>query len=184
MLEFKAGDKAAFEKLMRKYYPRILNFIYRFMGNRTVAEDLTQEVFMRIYKAAAAYKPRSLLQTWIYVIAKNVCLNEMRRKKDFVVSLDDRPNLSEGSYDREPQDSSTPSPDAELMQKERKSIIKSAIDSLPPNQRIAVILRRYDDFSYDQIARTLNISNKAVKSLLNRAKENLKVRLADMIKED
>ncbi len=139
---------------------------------------------MRIYKAAAAYKPRSRLQTWIYVIAKNVSLNELRRKKDFVVSLDDRPNSSEGSYDREPQDSITPSPDAELMQKERKSIIKSAIDSLPPNQRIAVILRRYDDFSYDQIARTLNISNKAVKSLLNRAKENLKVRLADMIKED
>lgn len=184
MLAFKKGDKAAFETLMQTYYPRILNFVYRFCGSRTVAEDLTQEVFMRIYKSAAVYKPRSRLQTWIYTIAKNVSLNELRRRKDFVISLDEQLNSDDSRPNRALQAPHTSLPDSELIQKERIFAIRAAIKKLPPNQRMAVILRRYDDFSYAQIAGTLNVSQKAVKSLLNRAKENLKIQLANMLNQD
>ncbi len=184
MLEVKKGNKAAFEALMQKYYPRILNFIYRFLGSKAVAEDLTQEVFMRVYKSAAGYKPRSLLQTWIYTIAKNVSLNELRRRKDFVLPLDEKFSSEESELKKEMQDPNSSGPDEELIQKERITVIRAAIKDLPPNQRMAVILRRYDEFSYAEIAKTLNVSDKAVKSLLNRAKENLKIRLANLVKED
>ena len=81
MLKVKKGDRVAFEILMRKYYPRILNFVYRFLGNRQLSEDLTQDVFLKVYKSARRYRPRSKFQTWLYTIAKNSCLNELRRNR-------------------------------------------------------------------------------------------------------
>jgi RNA polymerase sigma-70 factor (ECF subfamily) len=75
MLDFQAGSKPAFDALMQTYYPRVLNFIYRFLANREIAEDLTQEVFMRVYKNASRYKPKSQFQTWLFTIAKNMCLS-------------------------------------------------------------------------------------------------------------
>ena len=81
---------------MRKYYPRILNFVYRFLGNRQLAEDLTQDVFMKVYKSARWYRPRSQFQTWLYTIAKNTCLNELRRNQGRMVSLDEPVKSDEG----------------------------------------------------------------------------------------
>ena len=81
MLAVKQGDRNAFDDLMRKYYPRILNFAYRFTGSQQLAEDLTQDIFMKAYRSAARYRPRSKFRTWLYTIAKNTCLNELRRKK-------------------------------------------------------------------------------------------------------
>ena len=185
MLKVKEGNRTAFEELMRKYYPRILNFLYRFVGgNNATAEDLTQEVFMRVYKSAGRYKPRSQFQTWIYTIAKNVGLNELRRNKRLPLSLHEAFGTGEKELSGGGEDPNVTSPDEEIMQKEKVAEIRAAINNLPKNQRIAVILKRYEGFSYAEIATTLDISDKAVKSLLSRAKENLKIRLAKLANRD
>lgn len=183
MLAFKNGDKSAFEALLRKHYRNVLNFSYRFLGRRDLAEDLTHEVFLRVYRNPAGYEPRSRFRTWLYTIAKNLCLNELRRKSHRMQSLD-APGLPEGG--QAPQDipDPTPPPDASLVRQERIAAVRAAIDDLPENQRLAVILRRYDDFSYEQIAATLNTSEKAVKSLLSRAKEHLKKKLAPWVEKN
>ena len=183
MLELKQGDRNAFEALMRKYYPRILNFIYRFISSRQLAEDLSQDVFMKVYKSAWRYRPRSQFQTWLYTIAKNVCLNELRRKRNLMVSLDETLKSGENKFSKEIADPVS-DPGRALLRKEKAALIQAAINDLPENQRIAVVLKRYENFSYAQIAVTLKITDKAVKSLLSRAKENLRKKLAKTIDLD
>ena len=181
MLEFKGGDKASFEALMTKYFPRVLNFIYRFVGNRELAEDLTQEVFIKVYHSAANYTPQAKFQTWLFTIAKNISLNEIRRHKGHTISLDETFETDGNEVKRQFEDTKMANPKEELLLKEKQEIIKEAIHSLPENQRMAVLLRRYDNFSYEEIAKTLNVSVKAVKSLLSRAKENLREKLAGWV---
>ncbi|MBI5149469.1 MAG: sigma-70 family RNA polymerase sigma factor [Candidatus Omnitrophica bacterium] len=177
MLDFQGGDKASFEALMRKYYPRLLNFIYRFTGSAELAEDLTQEVFLKVYSASTAYRPKSKFQTWVYTIAKNISLNELRRHKKTPLSLDE-PFLSEdGPVQRQLEDTQTPRADEQMLRDETSAAVRAAINSLPENQRVAVILRRYEQFSYEEIGQTMQMSVKAVKSLLSRGKENLKNKL-------
>jgi RNA polymerase sigma-70 factor (ECF subfamily) len=182
MLAFQKGELSAFEALLRRNYRNVLNFTYRFMGRRDIAEDLTHEVFLRVYQNSAGYEPRSRFRTWLYTIAKNLCLNELRRKSHRMQSLDE-PGLQEGEQlPKAIPDQSLP-PEDHLIRKERIAAVRAAIDELPENQRIAVILLRYDDFSYEQIAATLDTSEKAVKSLLSRAKENLKKKLAPWVEK-
>ena len=183
MLSVQKGDRNAFDDLMRKYYARILNFAYRLIGNRQLAEDISQDVFMKVYKSAARYQPRSKFQTWLYTIAKNTCLNEMRRHRGQVVSLDEPLDTEAGELQKE-----VPDPDADpaaaYLQKEQEKQVRAAIDELPENQKMAVILSRYENFSYAEIAATLEVTDKAVKSLLSRAKVNLKHKLAGVIDTD
>ncbi|MFQ5687467.1 MAG: RNA polymerase sigma factor, partial [Candidatus Scalindua sp.] len=87
MLEFQKGDKVSFEKLMDKYYKRVMNLVYRFVGDKDIAEDLTQDVFIKVYNNAHIYKPKAKFQTWLYQITKNTCLNELRRRKHSAVSI-------------------------------------------------------------------------------------------------
>ena len=174
MQEFQQGNPASFEKLLQKYYPRLLNFICRLIGNKETAEDLTQEVFIRVYKSAFSYNPRAQFQTWIYTIAKNTALNELRRPQRGNVSLEDELKI-------QPLTGKESRPDYEILREEQIAVIQAAINSLPPQQRLAVILRRYEDFSYEEIAQTLNCSLPAVKSFLNRAKENLKDKLSALL---
>lgn len=155
MLEFQKGDKASFEALMRKYYGRVFNFILRIVSRRDAAEDLTQEVFIKVYHAESAYVPQAKFQTWVFTIAKNLSVNECKN-----------PILA----------------DEKLFQNETVRMVKEAVHSLPENQWLAVILRRYEKFSYAEIAESLNCSTEAVKSLLSRAKETLKKKLAEYIK--
>ncbi len=178
MLEFQGGDKASFEALMHKYYPRLLNFIYRFVGNAELAEDLTQEVFLKVYRAAAGYRPESKFQTWVYTIAKNISLNELRHHRKTPLSIDEPFQSEDGPVERQVEDTQTPRADEQMLHAETAAAVRAAIDSLPENQRMAVILRRYEQFSYEEIAQTMRMSGKAVKSLLSRAKENLKNKLA------
>lgn len=180
MLELKKGDRSAFEALMRKYYPPILNFIYRFLNNRQIAEDLTQDVFMKVYKGAWRYRPRSKFQTWLYTIAKNACLNELRRKRGLMVSLEQTHKSGQSELRKEIVDPNA-DPSQQLFRKEKVAMIRAAINDLPENQRMAVILKRYENFSYAEIAATLRVTDKAVKSLLSRAKVNLKNKLAGTV---
>ncbi len=177
MLEFKEGNKDSFEKLMGKYFPRILNFIFRFVKNREAAEDLTQEVFMKVYYSVSSYYPKAKFKTWLYTIARNVSLNEMRKHKQRMVSLDETLSSREGVMQRQVADETVVRPDESMVRQEMADVVRAAIESLPENQRIAVVLRRYEQFSYDEIAKTMDTSLKAVKSLLSRAKENLKNKL-------
>ncbi len=161
---------------MRKFYPRVLNFIFRMIAQRDTAEDLTQEVFVRVYKSVERYRPQAHISTWILTIARNLTLNELRRHQP-AVSLD-APLMGEDSdMQRQLTDPRSVGADEELIRQEKVEAIKEAIASLPENQRTAVLLRRYEEFSYEQIAQTMNLSVEAVKSLLSRAKENLKVNL-------
>jgi RNA polymerase sigma-70 factor (ECF subfamily) len=164
MLALKKGDRHAFEILMRKYYPRILNFVYRFLGSRQLSEDLAQDVFMKVYKSARRYRPRSQFQTWLYTM---VSFDEPIASDERVIKKE----ISDPHAD----------PAGEFLQKEKKALIQAAINDLPENQRLAVILRRYESFSYTEIAATLNVTDKAVKSLLSRAKVNLKNKLAGTV---
>ena len=180
MLEFQKGDKAAFEKLMEKYYKRVFNLVFRFLGNRETADDLAQEVFIKVYKAAPAYKPQAKFQTWLYQITKNVSLNELRRHKGQTVSLDETFNTEEGEMTRQVADVHAVNPLESLQAEDIAAKVKEAIEALPDNQRMAVLLRRYENLSYEDIAKTMNCSLEAVKSLLSRAKENLKDKLAHL----
>ncbi|MCR4336850.1 MAG: sigma-70 family RNA polymerase sigma factor [Candidatus Omnitrophica bacterium] len=184
MLEFQKGDVASFETLMHKYYARILNFLYRFVANREAAEDLTQEVFIRVYKSAATYRPEAQLKTWIYTIAKNIALNELRKGHRHFVSLDEVLPSEEGSFKHQIEDRKAIHPRRELEKQERARAVKRAIDELPENQQLAVVLRRYEDLSHEEIAETMACSVSAVKSLLTRAKLNLKVKLEEYLKND
>lgn len=183
MLDFQSGDKQAFERLMRKYFPRVLNFIYRYVGQRELAEELTQEVFIKVYKTAGKYTVQSKLQTWLFTIAKNTSLNELRRHKHRIYSLDASVQGTEGSVPVQHEDERATDPSEALLKKEKGDQVRQAILSLPENQRTAVLLRRYEQMSYDEIAVTMNVSPKAVKSLLNRAKENLRERLRHLLSE-
>lgn len=177
MLDFQKGNPASFEFLMHKYYKRIFNFVYRFVGSREAAEDLTQEVFLKVYKAAPGYQPQSKFQTWAYTIARNLSLNELRRAGRKNISLDETVNFKDGETSRQVEDPSVVHPAQTMEAEETRRMVQEAIASLPENQRMAVILRRYENMSYEEIAQTIGMSVEAVKSLLNRAKENLKDRL-------
>lgn len=183
MLAVKKGDRNAFDDLMRKYYPRILNFAYRLINNRQLAEDLTQDVFMKVYNSARRYRPRSKFQTWLYTIAKNTCLNELRRNRGQVVSLDAPLDANVGELSKELPDPGA-DPATVFLQKEKENQVRAAIHDLSEKQKMAVILRRYENFSYAEIAATLDVTDKAVKSLLSRAKVNLKNKLAGSIDPD
>ncbi len=182
MLEFKKGNKASFETLMHKYFSRIYNFIFRLLADHQLAEDLTQEVFIKVYNSASRYQPQAKFQTWIYTIAKNLSLNELRKLKKIAYSLEESTQGEENEFTKQFEDKTTVLPDQKLEQKELIQAIQQAIASLPGNQQMAVILRRYENLTYEDIAKALNCSVSAVKSLLSRAKVNLKIKLAQIVK--
>jgi RNA polymerase sigma-70 factor (ECF subfamily) len=178
MARITEGDEYAFELLVGRHQSSILNLIYRFIGDRTKSQDLAQEVFIRVWQAAKTYKPEARFTTWIYRITANLCLNELksaRRKKLFQFLQSDADNEIHGEKDFP---DGSPSPEDLLLAKERSHQITKALQSLPENQRMAVILKRYDDLSYEEIARILNCSVSAVESLLVRGKRTLQEKLA------
>jgi len=175
MVETTQGDEYAFELLVKRHQGRILNLIFRFIGNRTQAGDLAQEVFIRVWQAAPRYKPQAKFTTWIYRVATNLCLNELksssRRKLLFSEILADA--------GRTPNEEETVTPSAEdiLLAEERSRQISHTLQTLPENQRMALILKRYDNLSYHEIANIMDCSVSSVESLLVRAKRNLQEKL-------
>lgn len=183
MLRFKEGDKSAFESLLDKYHPPIINFIYRFLEDKTESEDLAQEVFLRIYRSAQNYTPQAKFSTWIYRIAKNLALNELRRKKvRRTSSLEEMVSSEESGLQREFSDKK-PSALEELEKQDLIFAVRKSIDSLPPNQKTAVILSRYEELSYEETAKVIGCSVSAVKSLLSRAKMTLKEKISSYVRE-
>lgn len=181
MLRFGKGDKEAFERLYLSYRTRVINFCYRFFSDRGMAEDVCQEVFMRVYKAGARYRPDAEYSTWLFKIATNVCLNELRKRKykSIFLSIDD----NEGKRGLDIPD---PSPESltRIEEREKKKSIMAAIRSLPGKQRAAILLREYQGFSYADIAQQLGCSESSVKSLIFRGRNQLKKRLEPELREE
>jgi len=180
MLRVKKGEISAFNQILEKYQRPIINFVYRFLGSKEKAEEITQEVFLRIYLARGRYRPRAKFSTYIYRIARNLSLNVLRKKRPQIVSLDEPISGENGEMKRELPDSRQISPAEALKKKEIQLLVKKALDSLPQPQKTAIILNRYNDRSYEEIGKIMNLSLPAVKSLLHRGKENLKEKLAKL----
>jgi RNA polymerase sigma-70 factor (ECF subfamily) len=183
MLEFQRGSPAAFDRLLQKYYPRVLNFICRYGVTREAAEDLTQDVFLKIYKAAANYRPRSKFQTWAFTIARNAAFNAKRSVRKDHVALEEEFDSGTGVSVRQVADDRGKNASQLMVDEEERRAIEAALASLPENQRTAVLLKRFEQMSYEEIAGVMNCSVMSVKSLLNRAKETLRIRLAGLAKE-
>ncbi|MCP4393001.1 MAG: RNA polymerase sigma factor [Alphaproteobacteria bacterium] len=174
MLEFQKGNETCFVTLVERQKQRVFNLAFRFMGNYQEAEDITQEVFINIYKAKEKYQPKAKFTTWLYTITKNTCLKKLRKKNPSTVSMNETMELSENSVTRQFEDKKTPSPLDAALSNEQAAIIKKAVDALPTNQRLAVLLCRYEGLSYDEAAQVIDCTESSVKSLLHRAKINLK----------
>jgi RNA polymerase sigma-70 factor, ECF subfamily len=179
MLRFKNGDERAFQRLFTLYRKPMVNFCYRFCGDRAAAEDLAQDVFIRVYRAAGGYEAKARFSTWIYRIAVNVCLNEFRsRKRKPVITSMDQPAVGTGDRPAEYPDHRTPSADEALAAGQRDEWLRAAFQRLPERQRMALMLRTFHEFSYDEIAGQMMISTANVKTLIFRAREQLKEMLA------
>ena len=183
MLRFREGEESCFEQLVERHKNRVFRLAYRFLGNYQDAEDIAQEVFIKIYRARNAYKPQAKFTTWLYVICKNICLKALCKRKPTPVSIDASLELEEGTIAHQIIDLETPSPLGATLNNEQALVVKKAIDSLPANQKMAVLLYRYDQLSYEEVAKIMSCSLRAVKSLLHRAKINLKERLTAYHKE-
>jgi RNA polymerase sigma-70 factor (ECF subfamily) len=177
MARIAKGDDDAFEILVNRHQTSVLNLIYRFIGDRTQAKDLAQEVFIRVWQAAKSYEPKAKFTTWIYQITTNLCLNELksaRRRRWFSFHRSDEEN--ENTIEETFSDGA-PSAEDLLLAKERSRQISDALQSLPDNQRMALVLKRYDGLSYQEIAQMLNCSIPAVESLIVRAKRTLQKKI-------
>ena len=175
MLRVKQGDSHAFEALVEKYKQPVMNVIYRTLPDATEAEDLTQHVFLQVFKAAHRYEVSAKFSTWLFTIARNLCLNEIRRRSRHPAdSLDDtRPDDPDQPL-RQPEDGKTFAPPEALLHGELEEKIEAALAELPEKQRTAIVLCRGDELSYEEIAEILDCSVSATKSLIHRGRETLK----------
>ena len=177
MLRTKSGDDSAYSELMRRHYKGVVNYIYRFTHVQENSEDLAQEVFMRIYKSAKNYEPEAKFSTWLYKIATNVCLTNVKKKKpDY--SLDE---IVENSG--EVSDSHSTISDELLYRKEIKTMIVKAMESLPEREKIAIMLCKYQGLSYEEVSQVLDCSVGAVKAYVHRGRMKLIDKLKPYLSE-
>ena len=178
MLRVKQGDRAAFAALVERYQQPVMNFIRRSLRDETEAEDLAQNVFLQVYKSASRYVSTAKFSTWLFTIARNLCLNEIRRRSRHPTeSLDATHPESENQPLHQFEDKKTSSAPESLLQRELEEKIAQALAELPENQRTALLLCRQDELSYEEIAKVLDCSLSATKSLIHRGRETLKQKL-------
>ncbi len=183
MLDVKAGDELSFELLLHRYRTPLVHFLYRMVRDQAAAEDLAQEVFLRVYRARGQYEPSAKFTTWMFRIATNLALNAKRdgRYRQLEVSIDQSDETSEGRAPSVEVADSQPGIESELIARDRSAMIRRAIEALPEKQRAAVLLHKYQEMGYDEIAKVLQCSESALKSLLFRAYETLRVQLAPLL---
>jgi len=179
MLELKAGQRAAFDKILDKYEKSIVNYIYRFTGSKEDAEDLAQDTFIKVYNAAAKYTPSAKFTTWLYRIASNVSIDYLRKRKKLIntSSLDEQFETEQGTIKKEIADIREGSVLEKVEKEEKNNEIQKALLALPVNQRSAIVLKIYEDKPYIDIAVIMGISVSSVESLIFRARQALKDRL-------
>ncbi len=182
MLRVKAGDDSAFDYLVKKYRRPMIGFMYRMARNTAAAEDLAQEVFLRVYRSRANYEPSAKFSTWLYRIATNLGVNHAR---------DTRHERPENTMNLDEPDSETgTTPDLAdkaltveegIVRRERLQAIRQKIEALPERQKLAVLMHKYQEMDYRQIAEVLKLSESATKSLLFRAYETLRTELREFV---
>jgi len=178
MLRVKDGDGASFAILLEKHRLPVIHFLYRMVQNQAVAEELAQEVFLRVYRSRGSYEPTAKFTTWLFRIATHLALNSLRDGKNR--RLEER--LDDDSSETPVRQVSDQRPTVEqrMLHQSRMEEIQRAVATLPEKQRAAVLMHKYDEMEYSQIAKVLNCSESAIKSLLFRAYETLRARLAHM----
>ena len=178
MLRVKQGNADAFAMLVDKYKQPVLNLAYRMLRDAAEAEDLAQAVFVQVFKSAGRYEVASKFSTWLFTIARNLCLNEIRRRSRHPV---DSMDVSHPEQEDQPlhqfEDKRTASAPERLLHSELEEKIEQALAGLPENQRLAILLCRQDELSYEEIAKVLGCSLSATKSLIHRGRETLKQKL-------
>jgi RNA polymerase sigma-70 factor (ECF subfamily) len=178
MLRVKQGDAAAFTQLVEKYKQPITNLVWRTVRDETEAEDIAQNVFVQAWKSAPRYQATAKFSTWLFTIARNLCLNEFRRRSRHPAeSLDQMRDDSDDQPLHQVVDKRITGAQDELLRGELEDKVDAAIGSLPENQRVALALCRQEELSYEEIADVLGCSLSATKSLIHRARETLKARL-------
>ena len=173
------GDTAAFEELIERHQTLVVGTVARMLGSNSDVEDVAQQVFLRVWRNAHRYKPRAKFTTWLLKITRNLVFNELRRAR----RRGHIPIQTDSTADELPlKDQSAQAPDASLLESELEKAIEKAIGELPTTQRLALVLRRYEELSYEQIAEVLDLSVPAVKSVLFRARTELRTRLSLYLK--
>ncbi|MGE5300103.1 MAG: RNA polymerase sigma factor [Acidobacteriota bacterium] len=174
MAEVARGDLSAFREIVEQYQNPLLNYIYRYTGDRAASEDIAQEVFLRVFKTAKEYRPLSSFKTWLFKIATNLCLNELRGNKIHRNNVDIF-ELNEAGFVTLAE--KRPSPVRELESRELSFTLKKALRSLPEKQRVALLLHKYSGFSYGEVGQMMGCSISAVESLIHRARQSLRKQL-------
>jgi len=182
MLRVKTGDDSAFEYLVQKYRRPMVSFMYRMAHNATVAEDLAQEVFLRVYRSREKYEASAKFTTWLYRIATNLAVNYTRdtrhERPENTVSIDEPDDDTGLTVDL--PDTSLSAEEA-IIRRERMAAIRERVQALPERQKMAVIMHKYQQMDYRQIAQILKLSESATKSLLFRAYETLREQLKQFV---
>lgn len=178
MLRVQRGDREAFAELVTRWRQPVFSFVLRSLRDETEAEDVAQAAFVQAWKAARRYKPRARFSTWLFTIARNLCLNEIRRRARHPADSMDAPAAAGWEHAR-PQvaDAGQPRPSDALLHQELESRLAAALSDLPENQRTAILLCQREELSYEEIAAVLGCSVSATKSLIFRGRETLKHRL-------
>lgn len=188
MVRIAGGDEAALRDLIEKHQGAVYGTIAKMLGDPVEAQDLAQQVFVRVYRAAGTYRATAQFKTWIFTIVRNLVFNEHRRRsRATLISLS--PTENEQGHSTQAGETDLPdmankTPGENMLQAEMLRKIDEAILALPDQQRLAIVLRRYDEFSYEQIAEILKTSVPATKSLLFRARETLRVALQDYLEKE
>jgi len=178
MLRVKQGDSGAFAVLVDKYKGPVMNLAWRMLNDPTEAEDLAQNVFIQVYRSADRYRASSKFSTWLFTIARNLCLNELRRRsRHRAQSLDSSAQTEADETPLQVEDPRLMGPTESALHSELNSKIEEALQALPENQRTAVLLCRQEDLSYEDMAEIMGTSVSAVKSIIHRGRETLKLRL-------
>lgn len=180
MAKVARGDHDAFEELVTRHQHAVVGTVAKMLGNASEAEDIAQQVFLRLWKSAPRYKPSAKFTTFLFTITRNLVFNESRRRQRRKEhSLEEQ----EEEWHQQVSEDGSPQPDDELLQQEMRKAVDKAIASLPEKQRMAVVLRRYEQMPYEEIADVLKLSVSAVKSQLFRARHALREALSNYLKE-
>jgi RNA polymerase sigma-70 factor (ECF subfamily) len=182
MLRVKTGDESAFTYLVQKYRRQMVGFMYRMCHNPAAAEELAQEVFLRVYRSRSSYEASAKFNTWLYRIATNLAVNHARdtrhERPENTLRLDEpdqetgsTPDLADGNLTAEEQ----------MLRRERLAVIRQKVQALPERQRMAVIMHKYQQMDYREIADVMKLSESATKSLLFRAYETLREQLKELV---
>lgn len=182
MLELRAGNMAAFDVLLAKYRKPIIHFMFRMVHNQAVAEELAQEVFLRVYRSRETYRAEARFSTWLYRIATNLGVNharDTRHERSASTVYLDEPDAETGTTPDVADE--TPSAEADMLRRERMNAIRQHVMALPERQRTAVLMHKYEGLDYKQIGEVLKLSESATKSLLFRAYQTLRERLKEFV---